>query len=270
MRQLLLALFLSVTLIGCSEQSTSDKQTAEDIRVGKGVAERECKACHGLDGKGVAPGIPNLAGQRGRYIMAALQEYKEGRRVHAALRTIATDLSDDQTRGVAAFYASLKPMPPEKGPVFSPYENGKTVAAACTPCHGADGNSKTAGTPNLAGQQPIYFVTATQEYLTGRRASAPMDPMLRNLSRLDIESVALYFASQTPSPRPAPPVGNATLGEPRTAVCGGCHGSHGVSTDAATPSSRRPRSTISDASHQGLPHHAQERHYGARRRQSER
>ena len=79
MRQLLLALFLSVTLIGCSEQSTSDKQTADDIRVGKGVAEKECKACHGLDGKGVAPGIPNLAGQRGRYIMAALQEYKEGR-----------------------------------------------------------------------------------------------------------------------------------------------------------------------------------------------
>ena len=63
-----------------------------------------------------------------------------------------------------------------------------------------------------------------------------MDPMLRKLSRLDIESVALYFASQTPTPRPAPLVGNPTLGEPRTAVCGGCHGSHGVSTDTATPS----------------------------------
>jgi len=236
MRHLLLALFLSVALIGCSDQGTPDKQTAEDIRVGKGVAERECKGCHGLDGRGVAPGIPNLAGQRGRYIMAALQEYKESRRVHAALRAIATDLSDDQTRGVAAFYASLKPMPAEKIPVFSPYENGKTAAAACAPCHGADGNSKAAGTPNLAGQQPIYFITATQEYLTSRRESAPMDPMLRKLTRLDIESVALYFASQTPTARPAPPTGNPVLGEPRTAVCGGCHGSHGVSTDTATPS----------------------------------
>jgi cytochrome c553 len=236
MRHLLLALFLSVALIGCSDQSGPDKQTAEDIRVGRGVAERECKGCHGLDGKGVAPGIPNLAGQRGRYIMAALQEYKESKRVHAALRAIATDLSEDQTRGVAAFYASLKPMPAEKIPVFSPYEHGKTAAAACAPCHGADGNSKIAGTPNLAGQQPIYFVTATQEYLTGRRASAPMDPMLRKLTRLDIESVALFFASQTATPRPAPPRGNPTLGEPRTAVCGGCHGSHGVSTDTATPS----------------------------------
>jgi cytochrome c553 len=191
MRHVLLAMFLSVTLLGCSDDGSPQKQTAADIRAGKAVAEKECKACHGLDGKGVAPGIPNLAGQRGRYIMAALQEYKDRKRVHAALRSIATDLSNDQTRGVAAFYASLKPVGPSKEPVFSPYENGKKVSAECASCHGADGNSTTAGTPNLAGQQPIYFVTATQEYLTGKRASAPMDPMLRKLNRLDIASVAL-------------------------------------------------------------------------------
>ena len=176
MRHLLLAMFLSVALIGCSDESTPEKQTAADVRAGKVVAEKECKGCHGLDGKGTAAGIPNMAGQRGRYIMAALQEYKEGKRVHAALRAIAADLSDDETRGVAAYYASLPPIPAVKGAVFSPYENGKAVAAACASCHGADGNSKTAGTPNLAGQQPIYFVAATQEYLTGARESAPMDP----------------------------------------------------------------------------------------------
>ena len=236
MRHLLLAMFLSVALIGCSDEGTPAKQSAADISAGKIVADKECKGCHGLDGKGTAAGIPNMAGQRGRYIMAALQEYKEGKRVHAALRAIAKDLSDDETRAVAAYYASLPPIPAAKGAVFSPYENGKEVATTCAHCHGENGNSKTAGTPNLAGQQPIYFVTATQEYLTGARASAPMDPMLRKLGKLDIESVALYFASQTPAPRSAPPTGDAAAGEPRTAVCGGCHGSHGVSTDAATPS----------------------------------
>jgi cytochrome c553 len=236
MRHLLLAMFLSVALIGCSDEGTIEKQTAADIRAGRTVAEKECKGCHGLDGRGAAPGIPNLAGQRGRYIMAALQEYKDGKRVHAALRTIAADLSSDETRGVAAFYASLTPIPPVKGAVFSPYENGKKVAEACASCHGADGNSKLPGTPSLAAQQPIYFVAATQEYLTGARESAPMDPMLRKMSRLDIESAALFFASQTPAQRSAPPVGDAAAGEPKTAVCGGCHGSHGVSTDAATPS----------------------------------
>jgi cytochrome c553 len=235
MKHILLAIFLSAILTGCSDE-TPQKQSAADISAGMKVAERECKGCHGLDGKGVAPGIPNLAGQRGRYIMAALKEYKDGVRIHAALRTIAGNMGDDDTRTVAAFYASLAPVPAVKIAVFSPFENGKAVAAACTSCHGVDGNSQTPGTPSLAGQQPIYFVAATQEFLTNARESAPMVPLLRKLSKLDIESAALYFASQTPAQRNAPPTGNAGAGEPLTAVCGGCHGSHGVSTDSATPS----------------------------------
>jgi len=236
MKHILLAVLLSVTLIGCSNESTPEKQTAADISAGKIVADKECKGCHGLDGKGIAPGIPNLAGQRGRYIMAALKEYKDGVRVHAALRAIATNMGDEDTRTVAAFYASLTPVAPVKMDVFSPFENGKAVAAACTSCHGAEGNSQSPGVPSLAGQQPIYFVAATQEYLTSARESAPMVPLLRKLSKLDIESAALYFASQTPAQRNAPSTGDAVAGEPLTAVCGGCHGSHGVSTDSATPS----------------------------------
>src|SRR5476649_1394557 len=130
MRHLLLAMFLSVALIGCSDEGTPAKQSAADISAGKIVADKECKGCHGLDGKGTAAGIPNMAGQRGRYIMAALQEYKEGKRVHAALRTIATNMSETDSRQVAAFYASLPPIPAVNGSVFSPYENGKAVAAA--------------------------------------------------------------------------------------------------------------------------------------------
>jgi cytochrome c553 len=236
MKHVLLAIFLAATLLGCSDQGASEKPSAADIGAGKKVAEKECKGCHGLDGKGVAAGIPNLAGQRGRYIMAALKEYKEGVRVHAALRAIAANLTDDDTRTVAAFYASLTPVPAEKIDVFAPYANGKALAAACASCHGADGNSQSPGIPSLAGQQPHYFVAATQEYLTNARESAPMDPLLRKLSRLDIESVALFFGSQTPVQRNASPSGDAAVGEPLTAVCGGCHGSHGVSTDSATPS----------------------------------
>ena len=237
MRHLLLAMFLSVALIGCSDEGTPEKQSAADISAGKVVADKECKGCHGLDGKGAAPGIPNLAGQRGRYIMAALKEYKEGMRVHAALRAIATDYERrrDARRRRVLRQPAADPGG-ERAPSSLLTRTARRWRRPARRCHGADGNSKTAGTPNLAGQQPIYFVAATQEYLTGARESAPMDPMLRKLSKLDIESVALYFASQTPAQRSAPPTGNAAAGEPRTAVCGGCHGSHGVSTDTATPS----------------------------------
>jgi len=235
LKYFLLATFLSMTLIGCSDENKPPKSTA-DIRAGKTIVDKDCKACHGLNGKGAAPGIPNLAGQRERYLLAALTEYKNGTRVHAALRSISTNLSDADRRNVAGYFASLPPIQAPKTAVFSPYENGKKVAAACSSCHGENGNSKIAGTPNLAGQQPRYFYDATHEYMAGLRQAAPMNALLHRLSRLNIESAALYFASQTPAPRSAPPFGDPKKGEPLTAACGGCHGEGGVSTDAATPS----------------------------------
>lgn len=244
MKQLMLGLVLSVVLIGCSDKegtadkSATGKQAPSDIAAGKAIAERECKGCHGLDGKGVAPAIPNLAAQRERYLLASIAAYKERKRTHAALREMAEHLSETDTRNVAAYYASLSPVATAAGknaPIFLPYENGKALAAACAKCHSEDGNSKIPGTPSLAGQQLRYFVVAIQEYLNGVRKTDPMHSLLRRLSKLDMESLALYFASQTPVQRSAPPFGDPAAGEPLTAVCGGCHGSHGVSTDTATP-----------------------------------
>jgi cytochrome c553 len=237
MKHLLLAIALSVALLGCSEDNTkSGKQAAADLVAGQTLAERECKGCHGLDGKGAAPGIPNLAGQSERYLFVSLMEYKERKRMHAALREIAEQMTDADSRNVAGYYASLTPIPASPGKIFSPYEHGKVLAESCADCHGQDGNSKMPGTPSLAGQQPRYFAVAVQEYLSRMREVDPMHSLLRELRGLDVESLALYFASQAPAQRPAPPFGDPAAGEPLTAVCGGCHGSHGVSTDAATPS----------------------------------
>lgn len=78
-------------------------------------------------------------------------------------------------------------------------------------------------------------MVAVHEYLDAERKRSPMHAMLPRLSKADLESVALYFASQTPAQRPAPPFGDPAAGEPLSAVCSGCHGSHGVSSDATTP-----------------------------------
>ena len=255
MKHLLLALLMSVALIGCSDNGTPQKQSQADIAAGKVVADKECKGCHGIDGKGTAAGIPNLAGQRSRYLMASLKEYKDRVRTHAALRTIAATMSEADTRAVAAYYASLPPIPTPKVEVFSPYERGKVVSADCASCHGEDGNSKTSGTPNLAGQQPRYFVAATQEYLMGQRASAPMDPMLRKLSKLDLESVALFYASNS-GPRPArrPAMRQRATAHRRVRrVSRLARRQHGF----GDPEPRFRRPSLSDASDQGLSHHAQ-------------
>jgi cytochrome c553 len=63
-----------------------------------------------------------------------------------------------------------------------------------------------------------------------------MEHSLRGLSNIDVQNMALYYASQIPAKREAPAVGDPAAGEPLSAQCGGCHGAHGVSHDAATPS----------------------------------
>ncbi|MBE0621082.1 MAG: c-type cytochrome [Burkholderiales bacterium] len=231
---------ISLTLFGCSDQPgpTPTKQ-AGDPAAGKIIAERDCKACHGLDGKGVAPAIPNLAAQREAYLYNSLKEYKDGQRSHAALKNMATNMSEADLRNVAAYFASLPPIASAaSGDIkhSSPYEKGKILAAACTNCHGEDGNSTIPGTPTLAGQQPHYLVAAIQEYHQGDRAKDAMRSILRDADSADLESIALYFASQKPVKRGAPAHGDPAAGEPATAVCGGCHGANGVSVDAATPS----------------------------------
>ena len=233
-----LALAMLVVLAGCSERDA--KPAAEprgEAAAGRAFAERECKGCHGLDGKGAAPAIPHLAAQRESYLLASLRAYKEGKRVHAALKEIAAHMSDADARNLAAFYAGLPPVRVAAGEpkAASPYERGKELAAACAKCHNADGNSTTPGIPSLAGQQPHYLVVAIQEYLGKERKAAPMHALLPGLTRLDKESLALYFASQTPAARDKAPFGDPAAGEPLSAVCGGCHGSHGVSIDTATP-----------------------------------
>jgi cytochrome c553 len=245
MKSLTLGMLLALLLSGCMEKdqgpgksAAEAKLPAADIAAGRAFAERECKGCHGLDGSGSAPAIPHLAAQRERYLLAALKAYKEGKRVHAALREIASHMTDADARNLSAYFAGLPPIQArgKASPAVSPYDHGKSLAKACAKCHSEDGNSRIPGTPNLAGQQPHYLVVAIQEYLNKERKAAPMHALLPGLTKLDMESLALYFASQAPAERPAPPSGNPAAGEPLSAVCGGCHGSHGVSTDTSTPS----------------------------------
>src|SRR3990170_6807435 len=106
MKNLLLGIALSIALIGCAEKrDQAAKGPAGDIAAGKAYVEKACKACHGLDGKGVAPAIPHLAAQRERYLVASLKEYKDGKRTHAALRDLTANMSEADMRNIAGYFA---------------------------------------------------------------------------------------------------------------------------------------------------------------------
>ncbi|WP_455217937.1 c-type cytochrome [Kaarinaea lacus] len=235
---LVLFLGLSLVLSGCGDKKQSAGAEKGNPAAGKVIASKDCVACHGLDGKGVTSDIPHLAAQVENYLVAALGAYRDGKRTHAALRDMATNMSKADIRNVAAFYASLPPIKTESVEEIQDIrEKGQAAAQTCAACHGEDGNSTTAGIPTLAGQQPVYFISAVKSYLDGKRkmSSKEKGDMVQALNQVDIEAMALYYASTRPAKRNPPEVGNPAAGEPLSAECGSCHGAKGVSSDPKIP-----------------------------------
>jgi cytochrome c553 len=78
-------------------------------------------------------------------------------------------------------------------------EAGKSKAAMCAGCHGADGNSAVAAFPKLAGQNVKYLVKQMNDIKSGDRAVLEMTGLLNGSSEQDMEDIAAYFSSQFPS-----------------------------------------------------------------------
>jgi cytochrome c553 len=74
-------------------------------------------------------------------------------------------------------------------------EAGKTKAAACAGCHGAEGLSNNPMWPNLAGQKEGYLVKQIKAFRDGTREDPMMTPMAKPLSDADIDNLAAYYSS---------------------------------------------------------------------------
>ena len=86
---------------------------AASAEAGKAKAE-PCMACHGDNGVSVADDIPNLAGQKAKYIEAQLKAFKAGKRKNDLMNAIAPQLSDADIADLAAFFSGLTPSGTEK------------------------------------------------------------------------------------------------------------------------------------------------------------
>lgn len=74
---------------------------------------------------------------------------------------------------------------------------GKTKAATCIACHGADGNAIAPTYPNLAGQNAPYLVAQLKAFKSGERKgaqSAIMAPMVAALSEQDMADLAAFYS----------------------------------------------------------------------------
>ncbi len=127
-------------------------------------------------------------------------------------------------------------------------EAGKQISTPCAACHGADGNSVNPAWPKLAGQGEKYLVNQLQLFKEKIRVNTLMNPQAVNLSEQEMQDLAAFYVSQTPSMGTADPEkefqgeqlyvigekiyrgGNSATGVP---ACMSCHAPNGVGNSAA-------------------------------------
>jgi cytochrome c553 len=167
-----------------------------------------CYGCHGIANyRNAYPdySVPKLRHQNAEYLVAALQEYRDGTRPHATMHAQASSLSDEDIADIAAYLQGAVPVKPgAPAPVKAPKQ-----VAACVACHGETGLGIEAPLlpkpPVLAGQHVDYLEQALYAYRNGRRKNVIMDGMAQLLtSDADVKIAAAYFADQ------ASPIATAT------------------------------------------------------------
>ena len=82
--------------------------SASAQNAGKQKATQMCAVCHGLNGIGVNPDVPNLAGESPLYLEKQLNAFRSGERKHEQMSIIAQGLKDEDIRDLVAWYSSLK------------------------------------------------------------------------------------------------------------------------------------------------------------------
>lgn len=122
------------------------------------------------------------------------------------------------------------------GPVAA--DDAKTIAGTvCVACHGENGNSAIPMFPKIAGLSEEYIVKQLRDFMTGRRKSDIMAPIVSQLKPEDVAPLAVYYAAQKPTVGKAEDKKVADLGklifhdgneDTGVPACVGCHQPQGI------------------------------------------
>jgi cytochrome c553 len=170
---------------------------APDAVAGKEKAQL-CAACHGAQGVSSIPGTPHLAAQPQLSIFYQLLQFRDQRRKGGGMEAIASTLSEQDMRDIAAHYAALPAPAPQAGGDADKIARGQQIAQQqyCSSCHGAQLQGQK-HVPRLSGQSTEYFVTQLRNLRSGVRADmdGTMASAARSLTDEEIEAMAAYARS---------------------------------------------------------------------------
>lgn len=199
----LLVLMMSAVVSTAAMAADSKGPAKPDLAKGQEKATQVCAACHTADGSRGSPANPIIAGQHADYLFKQLNEFKTGKRANAIMSGMATPLSEEDMRNVAAFYASKQSKPgtaKNKDLVLlgeKIYRGG--IAAkqvpACAGCHSPTGAGIPAQYPRVSGQHADYTEAQLNGFRAGTRAnSVQMAAIAAKMSDREIKAVADYMA----------------------------------------------------------------------------
>ncbi|HIG92236.1 MAG: cytochrome c4 [Methylococcales bacterium] len=189
-----------------------------------------CAGCHGQDGNSAMALFPKLAGQHPAYLVRQLMAFKSGARTDLSMQSIASSLSDEDMRDIAAFYSeqgisanslSEPEVTEDEDDDWGDseevaenslsieeliamgrdlYRNGdvKNKVSACIACHGPYGQgNKPAVFPRLASQHADYLIKSLKDFKSDVRNNNPdsmMHMIAKKMSDQEIEAVAHYIS----------------------------------------------------------------------------
>lgn len=78
-----------------------------DPRAGRTKAAM-CQVCHGYDGIGTNPEVPNIGGESEYYITKQLRAFRSGQRQHQQMSIVAQSLTDTDIDNLADYYAAIE------------------------------------------------------------------------------------------------------------------------------------------------------------------
>lgn len=169
---------------------------AQDIAAGQSK-HGYCASCHGIEGRSFKPHYPILAGLSENYLLVQLNDFKDGRRRDPNMDAIVPQLSAQDMRDLAAFFASVTPGASRFKPDLEKAARGRAKAAleGCAGCH-PRGKLALKATSRIDGQHRDYLAKQLRDFRDGRRANdgGVMHRIAQSLTDADIDALSEHFA----------------------------------------------------------------------------
>ncbi|MDT8363117.1 MAG: c-type cytochrome [Nitrosomonas sp.] len=179
---------------------------------GKEIAAGICAGCHNSDGNSIIPNNPILAGQYAEYTTKQLHDFKPGskaaKRHNSIMASMVANLSDDDIKNLAAYYARQPSQPAanhsndesllELGRKMYLSGNLENSIPACSSCHSVNGQGIPPHYPRLKGQHAAYVLAQLRAFREGTRKNdlnSSMRSISSRMSAREMRAVSEYIST---------------------------------------------------------------------------